>query len=219
MYRVMCGYAFPQNFNAIGRGTSNLLLSMMMMRMLPIVLTLFFSRWRVAPLCQPTFDVRTMHCTAGAMRPYRLGWTCTTWFLAWFLRICWSAPLLWSSTGGGWRAMFADVGYVNVFRQAGLLTANATQFTSVVCVHMIIIIIIIWLICLIAPYSIIIIILTTTTIIINHCYSFDRPPCQGARGSPPNSFIPPPFTTKPSWPTARNNCTILWCAGWMLTTT
>ena len=127
---------------------------MMMMRMLPIVLTLFFSRWRVAPLCQPTFDVRTMHCTAGAMRPYRLGWTCTTWFLAWFLRICWSAPLLWSSTGGGWRAMFADVGYVNVFRQAGLLTANATQFTSVVCVHMIIIIIIIWLICLIAPFFI-----------------------------------------------------------------
>ncbi|KAL7542168.1 hypothetical protein ACHAWF_012201 [Thalassiosira exigua] len=28
--------------------------------------------------------------------------------------------ILWSSTGGGWRAMFADVGFANAFRRAGL---------------------------------------------------------------------------------------------------
>ena len=41
-------------------------------------------------------------------------------------------PLLWASTGGGWRAMFAGMGYANVFHQAGLLTHNASRFTGVV---------------------------------------------------------------------------------------
>lgn len=39
--------------------------------------------------------------------------------------------LLWSSTGGGWRAMFADVGFANVFRKAGLMTRNSTRFSGV----------------------------------------------------------------------------------------
>ncbi|KAL9188219.1 hypothetical protein ACHAXT_006597 [Thalassiosira profunda] len=33
--------------------------------------------------------------------------------------------ILWSSTGGGWRAMFADIGFANAFRRAGLFP-NAT---------------------------------------------------------------------------------------------
>lgn len=41
-------------------------------------------------------------------------------------------PLLWASTGGGWRAMFADMGYANVFQQAGLLTDNSSRFSGVV---------------------------------------------------------------------------------------
>jgi len=40
--------------------------------------------------------------------------------------------ILWSSTGGGWRAMFADVGYSNIFQQAGLLTGNSSRFSAVV---------------------------------------------------------------------------------------
>lgn len=40
--------------------------------------------------------------------------------------------LLWSSTGGGWRAMFADIGYANVFQQAGIMGENFTNFDSVV---------------------------------------------------------------------------------------
>lgn len=39
---------------------------------------------------------------------------------------------LWSSTGGGWRAMFACVGYVNLFRQAGLLTAESSLLDAIV---------------------------------------------------------------------------------------
>ncbi|CAB9505333.1 expressed unknown protein [Seminavis robusta] len=39
--------------------------------------------------------------------------------------------IIWSSTGGGWRAMFADIGYVNVFQQAGLMTHNSTRFSQV----------------------------------------------------------------------------------------
>ena len=40
--------------------------------------------------------------------------------------------ILWASTGGGWRAMFADVGYVNVMAQAGLFpnTTNTTEEDS-----------------------------------------------------------------------------------------
>ena len=40
--------------------------------------------------------------------------------------------LLWSSTGGGWRAMFADIGYANIFRQAGLMDETSTKFDAVV---------------------------------------------------------------------------------------
>ena len=40
--------------------------------------------------------------------------------------------LLWSSTGGGWRAMFADIGYANIFQQAGLFDHNSTRFSGVV---------------------------------------------------------------------------------------
>lgn len=43
-----------------------------------------------------------------------------------------SGGLLWSSTGGGWRAMFADVGFANLFRQAGLMDEESTQFDAVV---------------------------------------------------------------------------------------
>jgi len=39
--------------------------------------------------------------------------------------------LLWSSTGGGWRAMFADIGYANVFQRAGIMGDNFTNFDSV----------------------------------------------------------------------------------------
>ena len=42
--------------------------------------------------------------------------------------------LLWSSTGGGWRAMFADIGYANVFHQAGIMNETSTEFDSVVSV-------------------------------------------------------------------------------------
>ena len=34
---------------------------------------------------------------------------------------------LWSSTGGGWRAQFACVGYANVFQQAGLFTPTSSK--------------------------------------------------------------------------------------------
>ena len=40
--------------------------------------------------------------------------------------------LLWSSTGGGWRAMFADIGYANVFHQAGIMDESSNEFDSVV---------------------------------------------------------------------------------------
>mmetsp|Transcript_36922 Transcript_36922/g.75244 ORF Transcript_36922/g.75244 Transcript_36922/m.75244 type:complete len:119 (-) Transcript_36922:125-481(-) len=39
---------------------------------------------------------------------------------------------LWSSTGGGWRAMFACVGYANIFKQAGLLTRDRSEFSAIV---------------------------------------------------------------------------------------
>jgi len=43
-----------------------------------------------------------------------------------------SSHILWSSTGGGWRAMFADIGYSNIFQQAGLFTGNSSRFSAVV---------------------------------------------------------------------------------------
>jgi len=39
--------------------------------------------------------------------------------------------LLWSSTGGGWRAMNADIGYANVFQQAGIMGENYNNFDSI----------------------------------------------------------------------------------------
>ncbi|CAB9520255.1 expressed unknown protein [Seminavis robusta] len=38
---------------------------------------------------------------------------------------------VWSSTGGGWRAMFACVGYVNLFRQAGLFNQDSSRFAQI----------------------------------------------------------------------------------------
>ena len=40
--------------------------------------------------------------------------------------------LLWSSTGGGWRAMFSDVAFANLFQQAGLMDQTSTKFNAVV---------------------------------------------------------------------------------------
>lgn len=37
----------------------------------------------------------------------------------------------WSSTGGGWRAMFACVGFANVFQKAGLFTEDSSLFSSI----------------------------------------------------------------------------------------
>ena len=39
-------------------------------------------------------------------------------------------PLLWSSTGGGWRAMFADIGFANAFQQAGLFADTSSSATA-----------------------------------------------------------------------------------------
>lgn len=40
--------------------------------------------------------------------------------------------LVWSSTGGGWRAMIADIGYANVFQQAGIFGENYNNFDTIV---------------------------------------------------------------------------------------
>ena len=40
--------------------------------------------------------------------------------------------LVWSSTGGGWRAMIADIGYANVFQQAGIFGENYNNFDIIV---------------------------------------------------------------------------------------
>ena len=37
----------------------------------------------------------------------------------------------WASTGGGWRAMAADMAFANVFVQAGLFTDDASEFSAV----------------------------------------------------------------------------------------
>jgi len=37
----------------------------------------------------------------------------------------------WSSTGGGWRAMFACVGFANLFQQAGLFTEDNSLFSGI----------------------------------------------------------------------------------------
>ena len=42
------------------------------------------------------------------------------------------AVFMWSSTGGGWRAMFACVGFANLFQQAGLFTADSSLLKSIV---------------------------------------------------------------------------------------
>ena len=39
--------------------------------------------------------------------------------------------LIWASTGGGWRAMFADVGYANIFKQADLFSSSGSAFKSI----------------------------------------------------------------------------------------
>lgn len=39
--------------------------------------------------------------------------------------------LVWSSTGGGWRAMIADIGYANVFQQAGIFGENYNNFDTI----------------------------------------------------------------------------------------
>jgi hypothetical protein len=41
----------------------------------------------------------------------------------------------WSSTGGGWRSMFAWAGFANTFQQAGLLTEDASLFSAIVSDH------------------------------------------------------------------------------------
>lgn len=38
---------------------------------------------------------------------------------------------LWSSTGGGWRAMAADMGFANLFYQAGLINNEASSFSAI----------------------------------------------------------------------------------------
>ncbi|GKY95004.1 hypothetical protein MPSEU_000465000 [Mayamaea pseudoterrestris] len=39
--------------------------------------------------------------------------------------------LFWSSTGGGWRSMVADMGFANVFGRAGLINATSSAFQSI----------------------------------------------------------------------------------------
>ena len=38
----------------------------------------------------------------------------------------------WSSTGGGWRAMVACMGYANTFNQAGLFRGSKSRFSAIV---------------------------------------------------------------------------------------
>ena len=38
----------------------------------------------------------------------------------------------WSSTGGGWRSMFACIGYANAFQQAGLFRNGKSHFSAIV---------------------------------------------------------------------------------------
>lgn len=42
------------------------------------------------------------------------------------------AVFLWSSTGGGWRAMVACIGFANLFQQAGLFTADSSLMKAIV---------------------------------------------------------------------------------------
>ncbi|CAB9522678.1 expressed unknown protein [Seminavis robusta] len=37
----------------------------------------------------------------------------------------------WTSTGGGWRAMFAGMGFANLFQQAGLMDDDHTHFSAI----------------------------------------------------------------------------------------
>ena len=43
-----------------------------------------------------------------------------------------NAVFLWSSTGGGWRAQMACVGFANLFQKAGLLGEDSSLLHSVV---------------------------------------------------------------------------------------
>lgn len=38
----------------------------------------------------------------------------------------------WASSGGGWRAMFASIGFANVFQQAGLFSNDSSKFSAIV---------------------------------------------------------------------------------------
>lgn len=42
-----------------------------------------------------------------------------------------SYVLRWASSGGGWRSMVANMGYVNAFRQADLISTDKTNFTAI----------------------------------------------------------------------------------------
>jgi len=44
---------------------------------------------------------------------------------------CSEDGILWASTGGGWRAMCACIGFANVFHQVGLLSETSSQFSAV----------------------------------------------------------------------------------------
>lgn len=37
----------------------------------------------------------------------------------------------WASSGGGWRAMFASIGFANVFQQAGLFSQNSSKLSAI----------------------------------------------------------------------------------------
>lgn len=39
--------------------------------------------------------------------------------------------LRWASSGGGWRAMFGAMGFANVFQQAGLFSADSSEFSAI----------------------------------------------------------------------------------------
>lgn len=38
----------------------------------------------------------------------------------------------WASSGGGWRAMFASIGFANAFQQAGLFFNDSSKFSAIV---------------------------------------------------------------------------------------
>lgn len=42
-----------------------------------------------------------------------------------------SVDIRWASSGGGWRAMVASMGFANAFRQAGLFSANSSKLSAI----------------------------------------------------------------------------------------